>query len=348
MKNIILTGGGSAGHVTGALALVDELKKNKYDIHYIGGSGIERDMASKIPGVTYHEISCEKLRRSMSLKNLAIPYKVLKGIVQTIKIIDEIHPKIIFAKGGFVSLPVCIAGRIKGIPIIGHESDITMGLANKIIYRMCTKMGFAFEVTAKKYAKRGIYCGTPIRSQIYKGEANKIHNILCPGLPNLLVFGGSLGAKAINEALISALPKLKNYNVIHITGKGNVDHSVRARNYHAVPFVDNIEDYFAAADIIVSRAGSNSIFEMLALTKPMILIPLPKDSSRGDQILNAKEFEDKGYALCLMQEDLSADTLVEKINYMNKYKQKYIQTMKGAQSLNATKVLIELIKNYSL
>ena len=350
MKTIIITGGGTAGHVTPALALVDTLQKNGYNIHYIGGNGIEKEIVTKYKNITYHEISCEKLRRSLSLKNLLIPFKVIKGICQTKTIIKEIKPNVIFSKGGFVALPVVIAGHQKHIPIIGHESDMSMGLANKIIYKYCDKMCFSFEKTAQDYTKKGIYTSSPIRKEIFMGNKNKIiDKYHLQDRPTILIFGGSLGARAINEAVRNSLNDLSKYNILHIVGKNNIDKKYdNFCNYHQIDFTNNIQDYFAASDIVICRAGSNSINELLYINKPMILIPLPKGNSRGDQIDNAKYFEKMGYAKVLYQENLSPKTLKENIEEMYKYKQKYVEKMKNAPKPDAVKEICNIIQNHSL
>ena len=350
MKTIIITGGGTAGHVTPALALVDTLQKNGYNIHYIGGNGIEKEIVTKYKNITYHEISCEKLRRSLSLKNLLIPFKVIKGICQTKTIIKEIKPNVIFSKGGFVALPVVIAGHKKHIPIIGHESDMSMGLANKIIYKYCDKMCFSFEKTAQDYTKKGIYTSSPIRKEIFMGNKNKIiDKYHLQDRPTILIFGGSLGARAINEAVRNSLNDLSKYNILHIVGKNNIDKKYdNYKNYHQIDFTNNIQDYFAASDIVICRAGSNSINELLYISKPMILIPLPKGNSRGDQIDNAKYFEKMGYAKVLYQENLSPKTLKENIEEMYKYKQKYVEKMKNTPKPDAVKEICNIIQNHSL
>lgn len=346
-KTIIITGGGTAGHVTPALALVPTLKNMGYDIHYIGGSGIEKDIVKKYKDITYHEITCEKLRRSLSLKNLLIPFKVLKGISQSKKIIDDIQPNVIFSKGGYVALPVILAGHCKKIPIIAHESDMSMGLANKIIYKYCEKMCFSFQNTANLYKEKGVYTSSPIRSEIL--NIAKLPHSNVSGKPTILVFGGSLGARYINIVLRDSLDKLNTFDIIHIVGKNNIDSEYnRYKNYHQFEFVDNIQDYYQKSEFVICRAGSNSINELLYINKPMILIPLPKGNSRGDQVENANYFQQMGYAKVLYQENLTTDTLLDAINDMHKYTQKYINNMKSAPKPNAVSEICNIIQKYSL
>ena len=338
MKNIIFCGGGTAGHVMPNIAIIEQLK-GKANIHYIGGNGIEKDIIKKYPYITYHEISTTKLVRKFTLKNLAIPFKLMGSICECKKLIKKINPAVIFSKGGFVSVPVVLAhGKT---PVLGHESDYSMGLANKIIYPHCKTMFFTFSDTKERYNKKGVYSGTPIRSDIFNGNKQKILNKfnIKNNHPIVLIVGGSTGATAINDVTIQNLSVLtKKYNIIHICGK-NKQSSIAHQNYYQIDYADNMGDYLAASDIVVSRAGSNAIFEFLALGKPMILIPLPLDQSRGDQILNAKYFEKKGWAKVIMQENLNSATLLKQLNSVKKVKAESV-------SQNASKIIADEIKKY--
>lgn len=351
MKKIIFTGGGSAGHVTPNLSLIEKLK-NEYEIHYIGSSsGIEKEIINKYKYIKYHEITTVKLIRKLTLKNLLIPFKLIKGINESKKIIKEIKPNIIFSKGGFVSVPVAFAGNKLKIPIIAHESDYSMGLANKLIYKKCNVMCFTFNDTYKNYKEKGVFTGTPLRESIFMGNTQNVTNkyLVKINLPNLLVFGGSLGAKAINDVMFNIANSIsKTYNIFHIVGKNNVNKDIKISNYHQLEFVNNIEDYFKIADVVVCRAGSNSIFELCALQKPMLLIPLPKASSRGDQILNAKYLTNKSLSMTLLQEDLTEKSLIESINALYANRNKFKQNLKNEPNFNGTNKIVELIKKYSL
>jgi len=347
MKKIVLTGGGTAGHVTPALALIPKLQELGYIIHYIGGSGIEKEIIQKANSVTYHEITTVKLRRSLTLKNLAIPFKLLKGISQSKKLLKQIKPGIVFSKGGFVAVPVGFAAHKLSIPLISHESDLTVGLANKLLLKKSQVMCTSFEITAQNL-ENAFFTGTPIRKQLFNGKreiAMKMARFEDSNKPCVLVMGGSLGAIAINKAVLDALPELtETYNVVHIVGRGNLA-DIKNNSYFQIEFTHEIEHFLALSTIVVSRAGSNSINEFLALQKPMLLIPLPLDASRGDQILNAKEFEKQGYAMVLPQENVTKETLLGNINTLYKKRNSYIIKMSKPRQ-DATNTILQLIQKY--
>lgn len=353
MKKIILTGGGSAGHVTPNIALIPKLNKNGYEIQYIGTKeGIERSIIES-ENIKYHIISSGKLRRYFDIKNFTDPFRVVKGIGDSIKIIKKEKPNIIFSKGGFVSVPVVIAAHICKVPVIAHESDITPGLANKIASNYCTKICVTFPETLNKIkGNKGILTGTPIRENILEGS--KIKGIKIGGFdekkPVLLVVGGSLGSKYINDIVRDSLESiLKTFNIIHICGKGNIDKNlISKKGYKQFEYVnEGLPDIMNAADIIISRAGANFIFEILALKKPNILIPLSKKSSRGDQILNAESFEKSGYSIVLHEEELDSDILIKSINNVYNERHKYVKNMNSSQLLNGVDKIINIIEEYS-
>lgn len=346
MKSIVFCGGGTAGHVMPNIAIIERLQNRNIDIHYIGTSGIEKDILKNYTFVKYHEINPPKLIRKLTLKNLTIPFKLIESISDCKKLIKEINPSVIFSKGGYVSVPVVMAS--KNIPIYGHESDYSMGLANKLIYRYCENMFFSFQDTYLKYYKKGIFSGTPIRKDIFNGNKNIIKNklLIYNNKPTILIVGGSTGAKTINDFIYKNKNHLtKQYNIIHITGKGKNNYKP-APNYHPLDFVDDIENYLDMADIIISRAGSNAIFEFLALKKNMILIPLPKDQSRGDQILNAEYFCKNKFAEVIEQENLSIEKLEEKLNKVRKQKFKYTQSMDKYDLKNGTNIILKELNKY--
>lgn len=347
MKKIVLTGGGSAGHVIPALALLPHLKD--YEIHYIGGKGIEKEILSKYDDIPYYPITTVKLRRSLSFSNLLIPFKLLAGIFSARKILKKIKPDVIFSKGGFVSLPVVIAAKRLRIPVIAHESDMTVGLANRIAKKYCKHICTTFETTAASLGEKAIFTGSPIRESIYSGDQETGRKIcgFKTKKPMLLFMGGSLGAIAINTALRSALPQLtKNYNICHITGKGNIDENIDNASYKQIEFTNDIHHLFSVADIIIGRAGSNSACEILALRKPSLLIPLPRAASRGDQILNAEYFAERGLAEVLLQENLTPSSLIDAVNNVFDKRFSLISAIEKVPSIDGTKKIAEIIKQF--
>lgn len=315
MNTIVLTGGGTAGHVTPHIALIPHLKKIFDDIVYIGSeNGMEKNMIERL-GITYYDIPCTKLVRKFTFKNFKIPFVLHKGIKQAEKILDKIKPKVVFSKGGFVALPVVIAAYKKNIPVIAHESDYTVGLANKISSIYCDKVLTSFPQTAKTM-KKGVAVGSPIKDNLF--TVTKKDGLKAFGLdgnkPVLLITGGSLGASAINDTVRKALSELiKKFDIIHICGKGNLSKKL-LKGYVQVEFTDKMEYAFAAADICISRGGANTLFEIASLSIPALIIPLPKGISRGDQILNARYFNSLGVMDILYQENLSPKNLIYSVN----------------------------------
>ena len=316
-KTIILTGGGTAGHVTPNRALIPLLQKDGWTIHYIGShTGIERELIAQFPDVTYHGISSGKLRRYLDLKNISDPFRVLAGAFQARKIVRQLKPQVIFSKGGFVTVPVVWAGASCKVPVVVHESDLTPGLANKLAIPMCRRLCTTFPEAAKAAGEKGVCTGSPIRPSLYDGVREK--GLAFAGLPGkkpvLLMMGGSLGAQAINQAVDGCLDRLlESYEIIHLRGKGGLNPELSDKmGYVQYEYIqEELPDLLAAADLILSRAGANAIWEFAALNKPMLLIPLPLSASRGDQILNAQSFVKQGFARSLDQDNMTSDTLVE-------------------------------------
>lgn len=346
-KKIVLTGGGTAGHITPHLAIMPHLKKD-FDFIYIGSkNSMEQTMMEKL--MPFYSIQTTKLKRKLDPSNLLIPFKLIKGICQAKKLLKQIKPNIIFSKGGFVAVPVVIAGHMLKIPIITHESDLTLGLANKLIKNKCKYVCTSFDVTSKKL-KNGIYTGSPIREQIFNGNKQNIFNKFNfdATKKNILFIGGSLGSKKINCTVFGTLDQLtKKYNVLHIVGKNNLNKDVKYPNYAQLEFINNVEDAFDFADVVVTRGGANVLFELLAIKKPMLIIPLGKDESRGDQILNANYFKQKGYANVLMEEHLNSTTLLENIDLTIKEASKLSSNMK-INNKNGAKEIANLIKKNAL
>jgi UDP-N-acetylglucosamine--N-acetylmuramyl-(pentapeptide) pyrophosphoryl-undecaprenol N-acetylglucosamine transferase len=348
-----MTGGGSAGHVTPNLALIPRLKELGYDIEYIGTiDGIERGIIEKNK-IKYHAISSGKLRRYFDIKNFSDPFKIVKGIFQAYETIKKQKPTIVFSKGGFVAVPVVIGAYFNRVPVIAHESDITPGLANKLSVPYCTKVCVTFPEAAKKLNKnKAVLTGTPIRKELLEGS--KIKGLKLCGFndnkPVLFIMGGSLGSKAINDSIRKDLDKLLlSFNIIHICGKGNVEEVYKSKlNYKQFEYVgEELPHLMASADLVVSRAGANSIFEFLALRKPNLLIPLSAKSSRGDQILNAASFEKSGYSLVLQEEDVNEDSLLKNITELYRNKESYIKRMENSNIGNGVEAIVKLIERYS-
>lgn len=336
-EKIILTGGGTAGHVTPNLALLPSLRKEEFEIHYIGSyNGIERRLIEDA-GIPYDGISSGKLRRYFDIKNFSDPLRVLKGYGQAKRLMKQYRPDIVFSKGGFVSVPVVLAAKHYKIPVIIHESDMTPGLANKICIPAAKKVCCNFPETLNYLPKdKAVLSGSPIREELLTGD--RLSGLQYAGLsanrPVILVIGGSLGSVTVNHAVRSILPKLlSQFQVIHICGKGNLDESlIGTSGYVQYEYVDKpLRHLFAAADLIISRAGANSICEILALRKPNILIPLSAAASRGDQILNANSFAKQGFSTVLEEEVLTSDTLYQAVSDTYKKRTAFIEAMEKAR-----------------
>ena len=353
MKRIILTGGGTAGHVTPNIALLPALKELGYDIHYIGSyNGIEKELIEQL-GIPYHGISSGKLRRYFSLQNFTDPFRVLKGFGEARKLIKVLDPDVIFSKGGFVSVPVVMAGKQCKVPTICHESDMTPGLANKLSIPSATKVCCTFPETLEHLPKeKAVLTGSPIRQELLTGDADAARTFcgFKDNKPVIMVVGGSLGAVPVNKAVRAILPELlKEFNVIHLCGKGKLDESMtNLEGYVQYEYIkDELKDLFALADIVISRAGANAICEFLALQKPNLLIPLSAAASRGDQILNAHSFERQGFSIVIEEEELTNELLLQSVKKLYDEKDAYIAAMKNSSMQDSIKTIIGLIQEAS-
>lgn len=351
MKRIILTGGGTAGHVTPNIALLPRLKELGYDIHYIGSyTGIEKELIEQF-GIPYHGISSGKLRRYFSLQNFTDPFRVLKGFGEANKLIKSLKPDVIFSKGGFVSVPVVMAGKKCHVPTIIHESDMTPGLANKLSIPSATKVCCNFPETLEHLPKeKAVLTGSPIRQELLSGskEAALAFCGLTPDKPVILIVGGSLGSVAVNNAVRAILPELlKEFHVIHLCGKGKTDESLKSlKGYVQFEYIkQELKDLFALCDIVISRAGANAICELLALHKPSLLIPLSANASRGDQILNARSFERQGFSVVLEEEELNNQVLLDAIHKLYDKRDAYISAMKQSSQQDSINTIVSLIEN---
>lgn len=350
MKRIVLTGGGTAGHVTPNIALVAKLQEAGYDVHYIGSyTGIEKELIEKI-GIPYYGISSGKLRRYFDIKNFTDPFKVLKGYQEAKKLMKRLNPDVIFSKGGFVSVPVVLAAHRKHIPVLIHESDITPGLANKLCIPAAERVCANFPETENYLpAGKAVITGTPIRKELFAG--NKIKGLefcnFTANKPVIMVVGGSTGAAAVNEAVRNLLPTLlKQFQVVHLCGKGKTDGSYsHLDGYVQFEYISSeLSDIFAAADLVISRAGANAICELLALKKPNILIPLSASASRGDQILNAESFERQGYSYVIREENLTNETLLEGIKHVTTNREAYIEAMGKSKQNDSIELILGLLE----
>lgn len=349
MKRIVLTGGGTAGHVTPNIALLPELKKEGYEIHYIGSyDGIEQKLIEEFD-IPYYGISSGKLRRYFDPKNFSDPFKVLKGYKEASSLIKKLKPDVVFSKGGFVTVPVVLAAKRHKIPAIIHESDITPGLANKICIPFATKICANFPETLKALPDgKAVITGTPIRKELFSG--NKLAGLdfcnFTVNKPVLLIIGGSLGSVVVNNAVRHILPTLlEKFQIIHLCGKDKLDPTLNnTPGYVQFEYIKKeLSDLLSAADIVISRAGANAICELLALRKPNILIPLSAAASRGDQILNAGSFERQGFSFVIKEEELSDDTLLSAIETVYINKDTYIDNMSKSEQNNAITTILGLL-----
>lgn len=353
MKRIILTGGGTAGHVTPNIALIPRLREEGYDIHYIGSyDGIEKKLIEdmKIP---YHGISSGKLRRYFDVKNFSDPFRVIKGYGEASRLMKSLKPDVVFSKGGFVSVPVVLAAKNHRIPAIIHESDMTPGLANKICIPAAKKICCNFPEAMEHLPKdKAVLTGTPIRQELFKGDP--LDAVKFTGLsankPTILVVGGSTGSVKVNLAVRNCLDELlEHYQVIHLCGKDKLDPAYNGREgYVQYEYIKKeLSSLLAFADIVISRAGANAICELQALAKPNILIPLGEEASRGDQILNAESFEKQGFSYVLPEKNLSKETLLEAVNEVYNKRKDYKEAMEASEMSNSIDLIIDMINEIS-
>jgi UDP-N-acetylglucosamine--N-acetylmuramyl-(pentapeptide) pyrophosphoryl-undecaprenol N-acetylglucosamine transferase len=353
MKRIILTGGGTAGHVTPNIALLPSLKERGYDIHYIGSyNGIEKELIEQL-GIPYHGISSGKLRRYFSWQNFTDPFRVLKGFSEAKKLIKQLKPDVIFSKGGFVSVPVVVAGKQCHVPTIIHESDMTPGLANKLAIPSATKVCCNFPETLEHLpADKAVLTGSPIRQELLAGDKDAALSFLNlkGDKPVILIVGGSLGSVVVNDAVRRILKDLlQDFSIVHLCGKGKTDESLKdLEGYIQFEYIkDELKDLFALSDIVISRAGANAICEILALHKPNLLIPLSAKASRGDQILNAHSFARQGFSMVIEEEELTDQLLLDSIRKLYREKDAYIEAMKNSSQQDSIQTILGLIEEAS-
>lgn len=349
MKKIILTGGGTAGHVTPNIAMVPRLREMGYDISYIGTyNGIEKQLITEI-GIPYYGISSGKLRRYFDWKNFSDPFRVMHGFGQARKIMKKIRPDVVFSKGGFVSVPVVFAASSLHIPIVIHESDMTPGLANRLALPKADKICCNFPETRAQFPEgKAVVTGTPIRQELFHGDPERALRFcgFQEKKTTLLVMGGSTGSVCVNEAVRGSLDTLlPDFNVVHLCGKGKADPAFDGRaGYVQFEYIEaELADLFALADVVVSRAGANAICELLALKKPNILIPLSLKASRGDQIMNARSFQKMGYSTVIQEETLTPDVLTKAVKETFRNRDSFIHAMEKNREKDAITMITELI-----
>ena len=347
-KKILLTGGGTAGHVTPNIALLPGLRERGFEIRYIGSyNGIEKSLI-EAEGIRYDAISTGKLRRYLSAKNITDVFRINHGFAQAKKLIHDYRPDVVFSKGGYVSVPVVVTAGRMGIPVIIHESDMTPGLANKLCMSSAKKVCCNFPETVKLLPpEKAVLSGSPIRQELLSGsrEAGFAFTGLTPDKPVLLMMGGSTGSRAVNAALRAALPALlPDFHIVHLCGKGNLDESLARPGYVQYEYISaELKDLFAIADVVLSRAGANAICELLALKKPNVLVPLPAAVSRGDQILNAKSFAAQGFSFVLEEDKITTESLTDALKSVYRDRQKYIEAMEKSGQMNGVDTILALI-----
>ncbi len=345
--SILLTGGGTAGHVTPNIALIEVLKSQGWEIAYVGSpTGIEQRLIGDM-NIPFFGISTGKLRRYFSWQNFIDPFFILFGLLQSLVICLREKPDVVFSKGGFVAVPLVIAAWVCRIPVIIHESDITPGLANKICAPFARYICVNFEQTAAYLAgRKTVVTGSPMRTVLSSGNADKGLGYL--GFdhtrPVLMIVGGSLGADAINQCIWQSLPQLLEvFQILHIVGKGNLKTDLEADGYVQKEYLDaEFGDVLAAADYVISRAGANSLYELLALRKPHLLIPLGLKASRGDQIVNAEIFQKAGLSMVLQESDLTTDKLIAALQEL-KHDDSYRQAINDFEVKDALAEIVGLI-----
>ncbi len=308
MKKVLFTGGGSAGHVLPNIALMEELlSTGEADVMYMGTDGIEKKLIGELK-IPFYSLECPKLIRGGGLRglkrNLAIPIRLRQATKQATIGLREMQPDLVFSKGGYVALPVVKAANKLGIPCLSHESDFSIGLANRLLAKKCKKVFTSFPETAWRISN-GAYSGAPIRRGIFnctREEARRRFD-LPADCETLLIFGGGSGSQCINDAVRKHLKALTDrYFVLHVCGKGNLV-QCNLKRYRQFEFISDMGAAYAASDLILSRAGAGAVFEILSLKKPALFIPL-EGQTRGDQLQNANYFLSKNLCRVLRQNQL--------------------------------------------
>ncbi len=348
-RKVVLTGGGTAGHVTPNLALLPSLRERGWQVEYVGSrQGIERRLAAEA-GLRYHGVRSGKLRRYLSWQNVVDPLRILAGIVEAAFLLHRLKPDVVFSKGGFVGVPVVVGAWLNRIPVVVHESDLTPGLANRLCFPFASRICLSFDETPPTGLRgKQVVTGTPVRPSLLEGDRQRAIGRfgLQADRRTVLVFGGSQGARAINELVREALPLFgEDLQVLHVCGPGNLDAALDERvGYRQFEYLDDsFADAFACADVAVSRAGANSLAELIALRQPALVIPLPLAASRGDQIDNARLFVEKGYGMAAVQSELTPTGLLERIREVLERSPEFEAAMRrGGAASPAERILDQL------
>ncbi|MBN1617608.1 MAG: undecaprenyldiphospho-muramoylpentapeptide beta-N-acetylglucosaminyltransferase [Spirochaetales bacterium] len=364
MRSIVFTGGGTGGHIFPGLAVIEQLDRREHQIRWIGSSsGIDRSLVESAD-ISFYGIPSGKLRRYASLKNFFDLFKIVAGFFCSLVLLIRFRPDVLFSKGGFVSVPPCFASRLLGIPVITHECDFSPGLATRLNARIASKILVSYPETARFFSEttraRITVTGNPVRSAFYSGDPDAGRAFLSftdNSLPIIFFQGGSLGAVQINDLVFESLPLLlPTCNIVHQTGQSTVSGAppctdpLVAQRYRPFPFIrGEMADVLAASYIVVSRSGANTIWECAAAGKPMILVPLEKGSSRGDQVENASYFQERGAACVLSGDQATAAQLVTLIHSLADNSPAYQVIQKASSALGShrpSQIIADIIRGY--
>lgn len=350
-QKILLTGGGTAGHVTPNIALIPRLQQLGYQVEYVGSArGIEGELIRPL-AIPFHTVSAGKLRRYFDWQNFVDVFRVLRGFLQALLLMLKIRPDMLFSKGGFVASPVVWAAWLFRVPVVIHESDMTPGLANRLSLPFAKTVCYSFPESEKYLpADKAQYTGIPVREELLNGDRDRGHALLNfeEDKPVLLVVGGSLGSEIINKAVRHALDKLlETFNIVHICGAGRIQETLAScHGYRQYEYVgEQLKHIFAMTDLVISRAGATMLFELLALHKPNLLIPLSRKASRGDQILNANSFKTLGYSKVLQEEDINQKTLLRAVNALYENRADYASRLTAAGEGHALHRVLSVIQS---
>ncbi|CAN5413933.1 undecaprenyldiphospho-muramoylpentapeptide beta-N-acetylglucosaminyltransferase [soil metagenome] len=353
MKKILFTGGGTPGHVTPNLALIEKFQQEGWQLDYAGtAGGIEEKLIARI-GVSFHPITSGKLRRYFSWQNFIDPFLISLGVVQAYLLCRKLKPNVIFSKGGFVSFPVVLGAWLNRIPIVAHESDFTPGLANKLVFPFANKIAVSFAETQRffKNPDKLLVTGSPLRAAIFAGSSQKGREFCGFNSDKkiIVIMGGGLGSAVINEAIKRELKSLlSQFQIVHLCGQGKATNYREGPGYKVFEYLhEELFDVLACADIIVSRSGANSVFELLALKKPCLFIPLSTKASRGDQIDNAKYCKERGLSAVLLEEKLATESIFTHLCEMETQLNSYQQVLNNYQTSDAINMLYDCLLKLS-